>query len=112
MFGSARKYNKRITIYGQVVQSDGFGGSYGSSQTLVGKFWAKIEPLTTDRKRVDVGVEELLNTLVIKIRKPKNIVIDPSTHVIEYRGDKYDIQGIANEKFEDRELHIVAIKQK
>jgi len=105
----ARKYNKRVEIWQTSNVSDGFGG-YTNTSSQVGTSWAKIEPMKNDRKSEEVGVETLLNTIIVTMRKRNDLTINPLNMYLRYRSTNYEIQGVVNIGFEDRDLQIIAIK--
>jgi len=101
----SRKYDKRIEVFANVSQSDGFGGSIVSQQSL-GKSWCRIKTPSASRL-TELGKTELSTQLIFQLRYRKDLPYTVN-HIIRYRDTDYTISSIINKGFHDTEIEIIA----
>ena len=85
----ARKYTKKIQLWGSVAVSDGFGGNTVSDSQIT-DLWANLTTLNAMKyQNTDFGDINLANSVEVKIRYNPNLSIDYKNNFIVYLGDKY-----------------------
>ncbi len=108
----ARKYNKKITFYSTLSQSDGFGGNTIVNYSILNT-WANLQTLDKFRFRnVDFGDIDLSNSVIVTMRKRNDFQIDYKKMFFKYRNYDYVISDRAvNKNFQDDEITFLAIRQ-
>jgi head-tail adaptor len=101
---NSRSFNKQIKLYSVSPVADGFGG-FTTSATLVGTYWAKLEPLGAGAMVQEYGLEDADKSMRVTIRKP-NIYVS-SDYFITYRDKTFKItSGPYELNYENRFLEM------
>lgn len=108
----SRALNKRIDIYQITNIVDDFGGS-AITETLLNTSWADVKHININSPlSTELGVLDASDTVVIKLRKRNDLVIDLQTMYVLYRGDKYFIKSYpTNVNFEDSMIQFIAKRE-
>jgi len=80
--------SKQISIYSVTPVADGYGG-FTTSATLVGQFWAKVEPLGAGDAITEYGLEDANRSIRVTIRKGSEYL--SADYFIIYRDKTYKI---------------------
>ena len=109
----ARGLNKRVEIWTTTAVPDTFGG-YTVSEALTSSSWAKIETVKASRGdlQTDSGILDASNSIVITLRKRKDLSYNMATMFVKYRSEKYIINSFpTNIDFEDSTIKIICTKE-
>ena len=85
---NSRSFNKQIKLYSVSPVADGFGG-FTTSATLVGTYWAKLEPLGAGAMIQEYGLEDADKSMRVTIRKP--IIHISADYFVIYRDKTFKI---------------------
>lgn len=102
------KRQEKIKFYSYPKVSDGAGGWVpGSTPTLVLETWASVKQIKASRQAENL--QEAINS-TYEFKLLKRAGFEPqSDYTIEWRSDKYNITGIAENVEENREWAIIGI---
>lgn len=106
----ARKYTKRIDFYQVTETADGYGG-YTVSEELITSSWCNIKTPSNTQRLTDIGITDVLNTIVITLRYRNDINYNAINQFIKYNGLKYVIKGVVNKDLEGVEVEIIATRE-
>ncbi|MCB0448416.1 MAG: phage head closure protein [Gelidibacter sp.] len=106
----ARHYTKRIDFYQVTSVPDGYGGNT-ITEDLITSSWCNISTPKNTQRLVDVGVTDILNTIVITLRKRNDINYNAINQFIKYNGFKYVIQGVIDKDLRGIEIEITATRE-
>ncbi len=89
-----RQSRKRIEIYQTTTTVNEFGGR-STSDELITSSWANLTTLTNSRKYMsssqNLGINDVSNTIVVKLRKRNDITYNAINQYIKYNGFRYNI---------------------
>jgi len=102
----ARKYDKRIKIYGVLVVPDGYGGNT-TEEALIGSFWAEIKQNSAYRD-YSIGKSDIKDNWSFNIRATPKLSDQMDNLTIEYRGVKRVVNDIRYNDELFREINIIA----
>ena len=111
----SRALQKRIEIWQSTPVPDGFGGN-NIYDALIDKYWANITTLSDNRKysvnSKELGINDIANSIVIKLRKRNDLPLNSVNQFIKYRGHKYIIQTQpTNTNFDDAFIELIATRE-
>ena len=101
----ARRYTKKIEIWIDVAEPDGFGG-FTNVPTLVKKAWCEIATMGAGYKYQDNGLNDFKNPMTFRCRKGSLTITEDN--FIKYKGRIFIIKGIENVNLEGVEINILA----
>jgi head-tail adaptor len=103
----ARKYDKRIKIYGMGFVEDGYGGTT-PAEMLIGGFWAEAKQNSAFRDTA-VGASDIKNNWSFNIRStPKITPGNIDNLFVEYLGARFSVNDIRYADELRREINITA----
>ena len=107
----SRRLTKRVDIYEISTSVDGFGGNT-ITETQVGSAWAEIRSLNPGGNFDSVGVLDINDSILVKLRKRNDITYSAEKHFIVYRGFKYTIStSPENIDLNDRWITFIAKRE-
>ncbi|MCM3774031.1 phage head closure protein [Priestia aryabhattai] len=97
--------DKRVTVTKTQKVFDGRGG-WTNKPVSLGQFWAAIEPL---------GISEIAQYSAMDISVTTQIHMRYNTSitqgcVIEFRGRKYEVQGVVNPAYQDEYMELIVVE--
>ncbi|MCP4355281.1 MAG: head-tail adaptor protein [Proteobacteria bacterium] len=114
----SRRARKRIEIWQSLSDGDGISGYTTSDELdeLITSSWANISTLSNNRKYLssasDLGVDDISNSIVVKVRKRNDITYNARNQFIMYQGIKYIIQTAPIDiNFNDSYVDFIATKE-
>ena len=110
----SRKYTKRVEIWQTVNVPDGYGGNTVTEE-LISKSWANIKSGSTSFSRSQVlanlGIVDQALSIMVTLRKRKDLPYNNVNQFIMYEGLKYIIQTVTEKDFENVEVEIIATRE-
>lgn len=102
-------YTKRVEIWQTTNVADTYGGNT-VSETLITSSWAAVKDLNANKAASlsALGVNDVLNTIEVTLRKRNDITYNSINQFLKYKGDKYVIQHITPK---DKTVIVLATKQ-
>jgi SPP1 family predicted phage head-tail adaptor len=99
------EFNKRIELYTVGPVADGYGGNT-VSETLVGTYWAKVEPINQGTASTEYGLLDAANTVRFTVRKGDDAI--SKEYFVKYRTKTYEIvSGPIELNFDNKFLQFV-----
>ena len=110
-----RTYTKRIQIWQNTSQTDGFGGNVVGNDTLIAESWAEVKTVSNNSRYTsrltDLGITDPQNAIIVKFRSRNDITYNAINQYLVYRNEKYTIQNLTNIDLLDNDIEIIAVRQ-
>ena len=102
----SRKYTKRVEVWQKTTVQNDFGGNTNNDVMLTSS-WCNIKTANNLSRSTDFGITDTNDTIVLTLRKRKDITYNSVNQYFMYRGYKYILQGTPiNVGFGDEEVQI------
>lgn len=110
----ARRFRKRIELWQTEEVFDGVSGNT-NKDILITSLWSNISTLNDRRNKAlgsDLGFEDKSNTIVIKLRRRKDITYNSVNQFFKYNSYKYVVQAEpVNIDFDNSYVTLLATRQ-